>query len=324
MKHTISLFALLLLTTIVVAQEVEPKIIETKRVRIEIKNVNGKIDTIVNEEMTTMEEVEDVEDVEEIEMEMSNDSNRVIKIKRVIREENNGDGGDQEIILIEEIEEEREEEERSSPKFVETSTFVMDWGVNNWVSGNSVDLPAPYQDLKLENISANFHLGLVQQGINLYRGHLRLVYGIGIEFNNYRFKEGVTITPDSKPLEYKVNDDLNYKRNKITSKYATVPLMLNFKSNPSDDEKSFKLAAGVQAGYLIGSHQKQKWGEGNQKEKKKVKGDYGFEDYRIGYVAQFGYGDLVIYGKYYPTNTFKKERGPEVNTACVGLVLTPF
>jgi len=124
-------------------------------------------------------------------------------------------------------------------------------------------------------------------------------------------------------LEYTVDDDLNYKRNKITSKYATVPLMLNFKSNPNDDDKSLKLEAGVQADYLIGSHQKQKWGEGNEKEKKKIKGDYGFEDYRIEYVAQFGYGDLVIYGKYYPTNTFKTERGPSVNTACVGMVITP-
>lgn len=121
-----------------------------------------------------------------------------------------------------------------------------------------------------------------------------------------------------------MDDVLNYKRNKVTSKYATIPLMLNFKSNPEDDDKSLKLAAGIQAGYLIGAHQKQKWGEGNKKEKRKEKGDYGFEDYRIGYVAQFGYGDLVIYGKYYPTNTFKKDRRPSVNTACVGLVLTPF
>ena len=319
MKHTISIFALVLLSTIVVAQEVEPKVIESKRVRIEIKNVNGKIDTIINEETTTFAETD----------KLSGDSNRVIKVKKVIREENDGDGSDQEIIIQQEFGEEEvieieEEIEYSSPKLVETSTFVMDWGLNNWISGNSVDVPAPHEALKLENMSANFHLSIVQQGINLFRGQLRFVYGIGIEFNNYRFKEGVTIIRDSKPLEYTVDDDLNYKRNKITSKYATVPLMLNFKSNPNDDDKSLKLAAGVQAGYLIGSHQKQKWGEGNEKEKKKIKGDYGFADYRIGYVAQFGYGDLVIYGKYYPTNTIKTERGPSVNTACVGLVLTPF
>ncbi|MFT5511986.1 MAG: hypothetical protein ACI8SE_000380 [Bacteroidia bacterium] len=315
MKHTITVLAMLLLTTIVVAQEVEPKVIETKRVRIEIRNVNGKIDTIVNEEMIT------VEDIDGLELDI--DTGGAIKMKRIIRINDEEDMEDIEVVLVEEFEEE-EVEESTTPKFVETSMWVMDLGINNWISGNSVDLPAPYEDLKLENMSAAFHLGIIQQGVNLYRGHLRFVYGIGIEFNNYRFKEGVTITPDSKPLEYEVDDVISYKRNKIVSRYATVPLMLNFKSNPGDDDKSFKLAAGIQAGYLIGAHQKQKWGENNKKEKKKVKGDYGFEDYRIGYVAQFGYGDLVIFGKYYPTNTFKSGRGPEVNTGCVGLVLTPF
>ncbi len=309
MKHIYTILATVLLSTIVVAQEEDPKVIETKRVRIEIKNVNGKIDTLISEEITTM-------DQDNVKMEVY--SKDGVKVKRVITV----DGSDDEVV-IEEFEEE-EDNLPKAPKFVETSFMVMDWGINNWLSSNSVDVPAPFEDMKLENISANFHLGIVQQGVNLIRGKLRFVYGIGIEYNNYRFKEGVTITPDSKPLEYQVDDVVDFKRNKIVSRYATMPLMLNFKSNPRDDDNSFKIAAGIQAGYLIGSHQKQKWGSGKQKEKKKVKGDYGFEDYRIGYVAQFGYGDLVIYGKYYPTNTFKSGRGPEVNTACVGLVLTPF
>ena len=319
MKNTITLLAMLLLTTIVVAQDADPKVIQTKRVRIEIKNVDGKMDTIVSEEITT------VENGDAIKMEV--DTKDGVKVKRIIQMEEDVDDAensqDTKMVVIKEYEEE-DTEVCDAPKFVETSFMVMDWGINNWVSNNSVDVPAPFEDMKLENVSVNFHLGIVQQGVNLVKGHLRFVYGIGIEYNNYSFKEGVTITPDSKPLEYNVDDVLNYKKNKVVSRYATVPLMLNFKSKPGDDDNSFKVAAGIQAGYLIGSHQKQKWGEGNKKEKKKVRGDYGFADYRLGYVAQFGYGDLVIYGKYYPTNTFKSGRGPEVNTACVGLVLTPF
>ncbi|MFT5725674.1 MAG: hypothetical protein ACI9JN_002801 [Bacteroidia bacterium] len=310
MKHITLALIMMLLTGTVIAQDTETKVIETKRVRIEFKNVNGNMDTIINEEISTVDHADALS--------LDSDTNQSNDIIRVIHVEDT-DVAKEVASNVEEF-----EEEDVCPKLVETSMWVIDWGVNNWVSDNSVDVPAPYQDLKLENMSANFHLGIIQQGINLYRGHLRLVYGIGIEFNNYRFKEGVTITPDSKPLEYVVDDAIEYKRNKIVSRYATIPLMLNFKSNPSNDDKSFKVAAGIQAGYLIGAHQKQKWGQGKQKEKKKVKGDYGFEDYRIGYVAQFGYGDLVIYGKYYPTSTFKTGRGPEVNTACVGLVLTHF
>ncbi len=296
MRNTMNKYSLLILLLIVstlgFAQNSDSKVIESKRVRIEIKNVNGQLDTTM------------VEDI--IITDGNEDSTKIIRIEKMVE--------------VDDLEIKSPEK----PKLVETSMWVMDWGINAWVSDNSLDLPAEYSDMELENISANFHLGIIQQGINLYKGKVRLVYGFGIEFNNYRLKQDVTITPDVSPFEYEIDDDVNYSKNKIVSRYATVPLMINFKSDPNDDDKSLKIAAGIQAGYLIGSHQKQKWEQGNKKEKRKAKGDYGFEDYRLGYVAQFGYGDFVIYGKYYPTNTFKQNRGPQVNTASVGIVISPF
>lgn len=278
------------------AQKDDTKVIETKRVRIEVRNNNGKLDTTIVEEEKMIETTDDFEII----------------------------GGDSNLRVVEKIIEEEIILDDKEIKTVETNMWVMDWGVNTWLSNNAIGVPEGFESWELENIAANFHLGVIQQGINLYKGKLRFVYGLGIEFNNYRFEKGITVEPDTKPVSYTVDDVLKYKRNKVVSRYATVPLMLNFKSNPEDDDKSIKIAAGIQAGYLVGAHQKQKWGSGNQKEKKKIKGDYGFEDFRYGYVAQFGYGDFVLYGKYYPTNTFKKDRGPQVNTACVGLVIAPF
>lgn len=213
----------------------------------------------------------------------------------------------------------------SKPKLVETSSFVMDLGLNAFVNGNSVEMPEEYSGMNLDKIrSLNFHLGIVQQGLNLYKGKLRFVYGLGIEFNNFRFEEDIDLVKGSNPLAYTVNDEIEYRKNKLVSQYLTMPLMLNFKSNPRDEDESFKVAAGIQLGYLIGSHTKQKWGRGRDKEKRKTRGNYQFEDYRYGYVLQFGYGDVNIYGKYYPNSVFKKDRGPQVALASVGLVLTPF
>lgn len=211
------------------------------------------------------------------------------------------------------------------PKLVEQSWFVMDLGWNVWLTDNTFELPEGYKEMELDRgRSVNFHLGILQQGVNLYRGQLRFVYGIGIEFNNYRFRNNIDLVDESSPLAFAINTDQEYKKNKVVSQYATMPLMLNYKTKSDDDNESFKLAGGIQLGYLISSNIKQKWGEDGKKEKRREKGDYNFEDYRLGYVIQFGYGDLNIYAKYYPTTVFKSGQGPLANTACLGLVLTPF
>ncbi|MBO6517195.1 MAG: PorT family protein [Bacteroidia bacterium] len=300
------------------------RVIKTKRVHITINEVTGENDTTITQEVTVEKDGLDAlqyatlneDSIEAVIEEAMESAERALEEAEVEMEH-----------AMKELEE-GEKSDRKSPrktKVVETSMWVFEWGLNNWISdGNTLDLPEDYSDLTLNKSSNNFHLGIIQQGVNLYKGKLRLVYGAGIEYNTYKFKKPVTISRDVKPLEYSLDENIDYRQNKLVSQYATIPLMLNYKSNPNKEDKSFKLSAGVQFGYLIGAHQKQKWGRGKEKEKKKVKGDYGFEDYRMGYVAQFGYGDFVLFGKYYPTPTFKSGRGPEVNTASVGLVITPF
>lgn len=214
---------------------------------------------------------------------------------------------------------------RKKPKLVETSTFVMDLGLNAMLNNNSLDMPQGYELLELDRMkSLNFHLSAVQQGINISQGKLRFVYGLGIEFNNYRFVEDIDFQKGQDKLTFAENDEKDYRKNKLVSQYLTMPLMLNFKSKPRNEDESFNIAAGIQLGYLVGSHTKQKWGRGRDKEKRKNRGDFNFEEYRYGYVFQMGYGDFNLYGKYYPTGVFKKNKGPQLQTASLGLVLTPF
>jgi hypothetical protein len=211
------------------------------------------------------------------------------------------------------------------PKLVKTSWNVIELGINEMLTPDGADLPAEYSQMKvIPAKSINFHWGIVQQGINLVGGKLRLVYGLGIDFNNYRFASDIDFTEGATPLEYVENDTRNYKKNKLVSQYLTVPLMLNFKSNPKNDNKSLNIAAGVHAGYLIQSHQKQKWSEDGSKQKSKIRGDYNFNQYRLGYSVQFGYGDINIYARYYPDPIFQDGQGPELNTASVGIVFMPF
>lgn len=302
-KNVITILVLVLFTLNANAQSSdETKVIKTKRLKIEISQ---RTDTAEIAAEGAVEAAEDA--MVEAERAMEQAAEAMEEAEQAMPE-NEGENDTQ----------------KTRIKTVETSWFVMEWGFSNWIGDNGLELPADFEDLVLRKSSSNFHLGIIQQGVNIIKGNLRLVYGAGIEYNRYKFDKSVTITRGANPMEYMIDEEREYRRNNLVSTYATIPLMLNYKSNPKDDDNSVKIAAGVQFGYLIGSNQNQKWGYGKDKEKRKVKGDYGFEDYRMGYTAQFGYGDFVLYGRYFPTNTFKSNRGPEVNTACVGIVLSPF
>jgi uncharacterized protein involved in tellurium resistance len=210
------------------------------------------------------------------------------------------------------------------PKLVETKGMIMELGLNNYLHDGSLEPSSPYKAMEADKArSINFNLGIVQQGLNLVKGKLRLVYGVGIEFNNYRFIDDIDLNADSRPLEIKENTEINYKKNKLVTQYLTAPLMLNYKSNPNHSDESFNFSAGVVAGYLIGSHQKQKW-EANGTEKRKIRDDFNLSDFRYGYAVSFGYGDFNLYAKYYPSPVFKDNRGPALNTVAAGIVINAF
>jgi len=288
----------------------EPVVFENKHFKLKFYDKGDWLDS------TSRKELEEA--LSDVEQEME-------ELQRDLQEEL----GDMEGMTEEEKAEIKKQLQKSQlnkkPKVVETSTFVMDVGINALINEGTLDMPEAYTAMELDRVRAiNFHLGVVQQGVNISKGKLRFVYGLGIEYNNYRFTEDIDLIKNSDPLAFTENDETNYRKNKLVSQYLTMPLMLNFKSNPHNDDESFKLAAGIQLGYLVGSHTKQKWGKGRDKEKRKIRGDYQFEEYRYGYVVQIGYGDFNLYGKYYPTSAFKAGKGPQVQTTSVGLVLTPF
>jgi hypothetical protein len=256
------------------------------------------------------------------------------RFKIVIYEKGKGSdslSGNEEIRIItkdEDVVIKDEDDKKSNipvqPKLVVTEWNVLELGLNNALSSNGFEMPTSFALMEVDRArSINFHWGFVQQGLNLHKGKLRLVYGLGIEFNNYRFTNNIDLVKNSSPLEATVITDRDYAKNKLVTQYLTVPLILNYKSKPNDEEHSFNFSAGVQAGYLIGSHQKQKWYDGG-KEKRKVRDDFNLSDYRFGYMVSFGYGNFNLYAKYYPTPMFQDGDGQELNTAAAGLVLSGF
>jgi len=207
------------------------------------------------------------------------------------------------------------------PEFVETSWNKFHFGLNNLMNTDGkLETANNYGSFEISTgNSINLQWDILTQAMNIYKQKIRLVYGIGIDYNNYRFKQSISMNTDSVPL-FLTQDGVEYKKNKLVTQYLNVPLMLNFKLAPKNSDDELYISAGANFGYLVGSHQKQVWKD-NGKRKSKVVDDFGLEKYRVGYEVQFGYNNIILYGKYFPKSIFQTNRGPELRTVSAGILI---
>lgn len=208
---------------------------------------------------------------------------------------------------------------------ISTSSLIFDIGFANWTDktnyqqakadgylAGSPDLTA--NDFKLKTVkSVNVNIWFFMQRMNLIKHYVNLKYGLGLELNNYRFKSNISfdeggINPwnpsQNIPHPFVFRDTINFSKNKLAADYVTIPLMLNFRTNPNYSDKGISISAGVSMGYLYSSRNKQVSGE---RGKEKNRGDYDLEQWKFSYVGELGLGPVHLYGSYSPKSIFKND-----------------
>ena len=60
---------------------------------------------------------------------------------------------------------------------------------------------------------------------------------------------------------------------------------------------------------------------GDTKYKSRAKKDLGLNQFNIGYEAQLGYKNLILYGKYIPGGIFKSSSRPDLRSLSFGVVI---
>ncbi|HXS54519.1 MAG TPA: outer membrane beta-barrel protein [Hanamia sp.] len=216
---------------------------------------------------------------------------------------------------------------RKTNSNVSTSSFIVDLGFANWVDKTnytaatndgfivnkpgSPDLVA--NDFKLKTVkSVNVNIWFFMQRLNLVKHYVNLKYGIGLELDNYRFKSAVSLneggpnpyTAQNIPHPFIFRDSIGFSKNKLAADYVTVPLMLNFRTNKNSSDKGVSLSAGVSAGYLYSSRNKQ---ISDERGKKKNRGDYDLEKWKFSYIGELGLGPVHLYGSYSPKSIFQND-----------------
>jgi hypothetical protein len=203
----------------------------------------------------------------------------------------------------------------------------LELGMNNFVNSDfsmtrttGVD---DYMDLNTGQ-SWGFNLNFIDHGFALGTDQVGLVTGMGFEFNDYYFDGNNNITKDPVTgdiieLDY---TPINLQKSKISTTYLTVPLLLEFQFPNIKPSRRMYVIGGVIGGLKLSSHSKVKYSESGDKQKDKTKDDFNISTLRYGFTGRIGYRNLVIFGNYYATPFFEKDKGPELYPVAVGLSLT--
>lgn len=209
-------------------------------------------------------------------------------------------------------------------------TFRDNWsgfelGINGFLSpDNRINLPAESEQFDLDyRKSIAVNLNLWQQNLVLVRGHLGLVTGIGVGWNNYRFLTNDVMVKGPQQVEF-TEGEYDFRKNKLTLTYLNVPLLLEAQTTGSRSYQKFHLAAGLNVGLRLRSHTKQMVFIDGNREKFKDHKDFYINPFRYEATARIGWGHINLFASYALNQLFKDDRGPELTPFSVGIRLVSF
>ncbi|HEY0056191.1 MAG TPA: porin family protein [Pedobacter sp.] len=197
---------------------------------------------------------------------------------------------------------------KPSSKFSVQLTFArIDLGLAKFTDNGSFTLSPATQLLETITFKThNFGFEFFQMGYR-FNHYFKVYLGSGIDWTHMRFKKDITIQPD-KPKFEPVEESVDFEKNRFSSTYLRIPLA--FQLRTKDDRKGNKVhfVFGPEVGFLINGKTKQ---VSDERGKQKVKDDFNLNPFRYGASARLGYGSFGVYVKYYDTDVFADNQGPQ-------------
>jgi hypothetical protein len=148
--------------------------------------------------------------------------------------------------------------------------------------------------------SSNIGFDIVQLGYR-FNSAFRIYAAGGFDWTNLRLRESVTVLRGQPSLSY-TQDDIKYKKNRLSTTYIRLPVAFDFRTHDDDDGRRFHIVAAAEMGVLISSSLKQ---ESKEKGDQKLSGDFNFAKFRYGASLRAGYGAIGVFAKYYFNDMFE-------------------
>jgi hypothetical protein len=225
------------------------------------------------------------------------------------------------------------EYDETKPHVVKHSKISTNWGIldigfsnynDNTIYGSAaVQAYAPgsnpsWFDLK-NGKSRNVNIWFFMQKFNVSKRILNLKYGLGLELNNYYYKQRIRYEAAPKAVVnpprvfYDTTSGRTYDKNKLAADYLTVPMMVNINFTPKR-KNGFGFSAGISLGYLYSARNKSITSDEG---KHKSKDDFELEKWKISYIAELSLGQIRFYGSYAAKSMY--ERGLDMTPYNFGL-----
>lgn len=183
-----------------------------------------------------------------------------------------------------------------------------------------------FSDINTGSKYENFNMRTINQGFGTYitynfpmgESKHTVSLGLGITSHNYYIKKAWL----AEPYNYEITfTEGSVKKSKININYFDIPLEVNFRI-----ADKFKISFGAKVEFLMSSRTKVRgdvYGDGHQWEVK-----YGsinaLENIVYSTFARVGYRAVNIFVGYQLTNTFKKDRGPQLLPFSIGIGLRAY
>lgn len=164
---------------------------------------------------------------------------------------------------------------------------------------------------------------VLEQSFNFVpRNNFGLVFGLGLEYQRFRFDKkhtSITLNDNKEVVPFHINPAWNVKKNSFKTLYVTIPVALEVQF-PARYSQRMYVSAGVMGGIRVFSRTKivYKSQEG-EKEKYKNTDDFSLLPVKADLIAKVGYGAISVWGSYTLTPMFRHNKGPELHPYAIGL-----
>lgn len=215
---------------------------------------------------------------------------------------------------------EKDGKETTKDNKLDSKLGGFNWGFSTYADAkHEFSLDNENELFNLEDSkSFEFAISFSQAIIPIISDKVAIVTGFGIVWNNYRFENKQYILKgDQTELYFDSVATPNYKKNKLTTTFLTVPLGLEIHI-PSLDNTLWLYLGGF-AQIKTGAYTKLVANNGN---KDKSKGDFHLNPFRYGLRAHAGINDFSIYATYSASTLFKKNKAQKMHPISIGVSLS--
>ncbi|MEM6628261.1 MAG: outer membrane beta-barrel protein [Bacteroidota bacterium] len=247
------------------------------------------------------------------------EGNRVIKLVKkkdseniIIEEEDDDDDWDDDDWDDDDWDDDDDKWKYRRRNYSTVDFLAFDLGVTNYYNDETFGVDAAVPDLEVRSFRPASHVALhfFPTTVSLFgRGVVNLKTAVTIDWTQFYFTEDIQLQPDLDTVTWTF-PGVNYDKNKLTTRYAQIPLLLNFNTDPRHNE-GLSLSIGGYAGVLWGARTKQ---VSDAEGKNKVRDDFNVNSFRYGLTARVDLRWLDFYFNLNMSQLFEEDEDRGINT----------